>query len=569
MFKKIYKKFTICFFLLILVFNSLLSAQLEINKYYFNNKNRLLWVYIKPHNQNQLKPIRYSNTAKKRLKQAGWENNITDFALPLDAVQSVASIVDSVRHCSRSLRAISVSANYQQYRKLLKQNFVKTIAPVAIYKRPTIDLNTKDKRLAKTTQYGYSLTQLKQINIPKLHELGFTGKGVRIALLDAGFNKNHEAFQKIINENRLIAERDFIFGDNNVTNQNQEDSVWHQDSHGTSVWSLIGAYRPGKMIGGAYNAKFILGKTEVIRSETRIEEDNYIAGVEWADSLGVDIISSSLGYRDFDGEFKYAYSDLDGKTVRTTQALNWASKRGILCVTAAGNEKHDFDDGGLVTPGDSPYAITVGAVDSSGQLAGFSSHGPTFDGRIKPDLCAMGVHTMVARSTPTQQNYSFGGGTSYATPLITAGCALLLEHFKSWSPRTLLSELKEHSSLAENPNNLRGWGIPDFFITFKKNQIIPEPPAGTSENTIVCAPNPANNLVTFYFHNPQKVLNNSSILQIYNINGEKIYSQDIQDYLPKWHLEDQYGQKVPTGIYFIRIKSQEGLSKYGKLSVIF
>jgi hypothetical protein len=539
-----------------------------VNNINFETEHRLLWVYISQNHKQPLKKIKYSSRVKKRLKKTGWTQDRTDYKIPRELISRVAECVDSIRHCSRILRALSVKASYSQYLELLELAFVEKIEPVKIYKRKQDStFSLKKNYLARVSKYGHSYTQLEQIGIPALHEYGLTGKGVRIALLDAGFNKHHEVFQEIIKEDRLIAERDFIFGDHTVVNENHEDSIYYQDGHGTAVWSLIGAYHPYTMIGGAYNAEFLLGKTERIKSETRIEEDNFIAGIEWADSLGADIISTSLGYRDFD-DFEYQFEDLDGHTARTTKAVNWASERGILCVTSAGNERTRFKRGGLITPGDSPSAITVGAVDSSGIIAYFSSHGPTADGRIKPDLCAMGVNNFVAISY-SPSSYSIGSGTSYSAPLITAGCALLLEQFPDWSPEIVLNELKNHASRSGNPDMRYGWGIPDFFSTLWFNKRIPEITRGTAKNTIVCAPNPVASSATFYYHNPDSVLTSNSSLNIYNLYGQKIYSREIDKLVPIWNLRDYSGKRVAAGIYLVEIESRELQSKIGKLSVIF
>ena len=565
MFYKIIRKIIFNIFIFHLFFNLYGQSENQIN---FDKKHRLLWVYISQNHNYPLKKIKYSSRVKNRLNKIGWKQNRTDYKIPLEFANQMSEYVETIRHCSRMLRAISVKASHSQYCKLLDLKFVEKIEPVKIYKRKqdSTILSRKDY-LARASKYGHSYTQLEQIGIPALHEYGLTGKGVRIALLDAGFDKHHEVFQEIIAENRLIAERDFIFNDHTVINENREDSIYYQDSHGTSVWSLIGAYQPYTMLGGAYNAEFLLGKTERIKSETRIEEDNFIAGIEWADNLGADIISTSLGYRDF-GDFEYQFEDLDGHTARTTKAVNWASERGILCITSAGNERTRFRRGGLITPGDSPNVITVGAVDSTGMIAYFSSHGPTADGRIKPDLCAMGVNNFVA-SSYSPSSYSIGSGTSYSTPLITAGCALLLEQFPGWSPAIVLDELKNYASRSGNPDMRYGWGIPDFFSTVWVNKKIPEITRGSAKNTIVCAPNPVASSATFYYRNPDSVLTSNSSLNIYNLYGQKIYSREIDKLVPVWNLRDYSGERVAAGIYVVKVESRELQSKIGKISVIF
>jgi len=548
------------------IFANKIDAGLPQN--YFNNKSKLLWVYLDFSYEKHFKPIQYSSEVNKRLRQAGWKKNNTDLIVKTNLREAICEIVDSVRHYSRILGAVSVEAEFNQYTRLLEKQFVKSIEPVMIYRKdPEPIKQFKQKGLAKPEEYGPSYTQLAQIGITDLHEIGLTGQGVKIALLDAGFNTGHQSFQRIINEGRLIAEKDFVFGDDNVTNQNREDTLNYQDNHGTSVWSVVGAYTPYTMIGGAYGAEFLLAKTERVKSETRIEEDNFIAGIEWADSLNADIISSSLGYRDFD-EFEYKYSELDGQTARTTQAVNWASERGILVVTAAGNDRARFDDGGLISPADSPEAISVGAVDSTGEIAYFSSHGPTTDGRIKPDLCAMGVNTFLA-SSYSDQSYGTSSGTSFSTPLITAGCALVLEEFPDWQPEMVKSQLKQFASRANQPDVRYGWGIPDFFMTVYQNKYVPDLPRNISRDEIITTPNPADRQISIHYQEPLSILKSNSYLEIYDITGEKIYSRKINTLVPHWNLQNFSGQRVSSGVYLIRVKTEGVANKFGKISIIF
>lgn len=563
---KFLHKIVVFLLLLTALFASKIDAKLP--QIFFNNESKLLWVYLDFSYEKHFKPVQYSKEVNKRLNQAGWSKNKTDLKVKSSLIKTISEIVDSVRYYSRILGAISVEADFSQYTRLLEQNFVKSIQPVAIYKKSPLPIKPfKKKGLTKPDEYGPSYTQLAQIGLTDLHETGLTGQGVKIALLDAGFDTGHEAFQKIFNEDRLIAERDFVFGDDNVTNQNREDSLNYQDSHGTSVWSVIGAYTPYTMIGGAYGADFLLAKTERVNSETRVEEDNFIAGIEWADSLNADIISSSLGYRDFD-EFEYTYEELDGQTARTTKAVNWASERGILVVTAAGNDRTDFDDGGLISPADSPEAISVGAVDSTGDIAYFSSHGPTADGRIKPDLCALGIQTFLASSW-SSQSYGSNSGTSFSTPLIAAGCALILEEFPNWQPEMIKSQLKRFASRANQPDERYGWGIPDFFMTVYQNKYVPDLPKNISRNEIIPTPNPTDRRISIHYQEPHSILGSNSYLEIYDITGRKIYFRRINTLVPHWNLRNFSGQRVSSGIYLIRVKSEGVADKFGKISIIF
>ncbi|MGE5496552.1 MAG: S8 family serine peptidase, partial [Syntrophothermus sp.] len=231
-----------------------------------------------------------------------------------------------------------------------------------------------------------------------------------------------------------------------------------QDVHGTAVFSIVGGYAPGKLIGPSYNAKYILAKTEDVRSETHVEEDNYAAALEWMEGLGVDITSSSLGYNIFDDpEASYTYADMNGKTAIVTRAAEMAFKRGVLTITAAGNEG-DNSWHYITAPADGFNTIAVGSVTSSNVVSAFSSRGPTSDGRIKPDIVAQGSsdYEAVAHST---DRYAFGSGTSFATP-VASGCAgLLLSAYPYLTNVELRRILLITADNSGTPDSSRGYGL--------------------------------------------------------------------------------------------------------------
>ncbi len=298
--------------------------------------------------------------------------------------------------------------------------------------------------------YGGAYRQVSIMGVPALHTAGLTGRSVIVCLLDVGFRKSHQAFQTA----RVIAERDFVMKDGNVQ-RDPTNPLDYSDYHGTACWSLLGGYRPGTLVGPAFGAEFILGKTEDDRSETPVEEDYWAAGIEWAESLGADVVSSSLGYTDW-----YRFADMDGRTAVTTKAANRATDLGVVVVNAAGNERTNAW-GHIIAPADGFDVIAVGAVDAKRKIAGFSSPGPTADGRIKPEVCAMGVKNFVAMSSPTSGDaaYAMGNGTSYATPLAAGVVALLLEAHPEWTVAQVRDALMSTADQAASPNNDYGWGI--------------------------------------------------------------------------------------------------------------
>ena len=242
-----------------------------------------------------------------------------------------------------------------------------------------------------------------------------------IGILDTGFNRVHEAFNNPAHPVNVLAEWDFVNNDGNTGIQAGDPDNQHW--HGTWILGTIGAYMPGAMVGGAWEASFVLAKTEVVPTETPIEEDYYVAGLEFVEAHGADLATSSLGYIDW-----YTQADLNGHTCVTTKGVNIATANGMVCITAAGNEGHDADPATstIIAPADAYDVITCGAVNVSGAIAGFSSSGPTADGRLKPEVLACGVATVSVHTTNTT-GYQAISGTSLSTPLVAAATACILQ----------------------------------------------------------------------------------------------------------------------------------------------
>jgi len=358
---------------------------------------------------------------------------------------------------SRWLHALGADVPTAALRQLARDALLRRIQPAGRWRPlPGPDAATVGAAATDTCPaagdptYGPSEMPYRQLDLRPLADAGYDASGVRIAILDGGFNTADPAFAGVT----VTAQHDFVFGDS-VVRDEPNDQPGAQ-FHGTAVWSLFAGRVTGRLRGIAPGAAYLLAKTEDVRSETRIEELNYVQALEWADSIGVDIVSSSLGYLRFDDGFTYTPADLNGHVAVTTVAAESAAAHGVLVATAAGNAGPSFRT--LVTPGDADSVITVGAEDSLGTLAGFSSRGPTADGRVKPDLTAPGVQ-VCALSGPNMVRRL--NGTSFATPLVAAAAALLKQLHPALGPGALRQALTAYAANRAAPDSLRGWGRPD------------------------------------------------------------------------------------------------------------
>lgn len=324
--------------------------------------------------------------------------------------------------------------------------------------------NTKKKAIKKEAilehpqnknEYGESWEQINMLGLHMLHELGYNGQNIQVGIMDAGFSRTNQlpALDRLYRENRLKLTRDFVLS--------PDHNIYQYSSHGTSVLSIAAAYQKDSLIGSGFMADYYLFRTEDSSQENLIEEDNWVSAVEYADYLGLDIVNTSLGYSNFEDSLaSHTYEDMDGNTTRISIAMKIASSKGILPVTSAGNEGDDpwrF----ITAPGDADSCLTIGAVDKDGVHAGFSSFGPSFDGRVKPDIAAMGQGTAFARQDST---ISRGNGTSFSAPLIAGAIACLWQAHPSKSNHEIMDAVRQSSHLYSNPNDSLGYGIPNFWI---------------------------------------------------------------------------------------------------------
>ena len=462
-----------------------------------------------------------------------------DIPVSPDYIDEIKYTGVTIRTVSKWLNAVSVSGTIEQLRSISDFPFVKKIDPVYGGKRksPVQRSLLKSSTELGRSDYGPSYDQLDQINVIAAHEAGYTGAGVRVLMLDTGYYTDHEA----IHEEQVIAEWDFINNDGET--QNEEGDPDSQHNHGTYTLSALGGRFDGELYGPAYGAEFLLAKTEDVSQEVPIEEDQYVAGLEWGESLGADIASSSLGYMEW-----YEFEDLDGMTAVTTIAVNTAIENGMVVVTAVGNS----GTGGIVVPADSENVIACGAVDSNGNIASFSSQGPTADGRIKPEVCALGVSTYCAGVNSTSA-YRYENGSSLATPLVAGAAACVLQAHPDWTPQQVREALMMTASDPENPDNQYGWGIIDVIEAINYNNPNPFYPVYyTLSNPF---PNPFNSWIQFDvgIYSEGKV-----ILTVFDINGkeiERLWSNNIEKgvYPIQWNADG-----VSSGVYFINLNGKNG-----------
>ena len=401
-----------------------------------------------------------SKRSIERRKKSMGDNFITYEDIPVrqDYIIGLKSLGVKIIWQLKWFNSVSAYLTDEQKSQVLKLPYVINIEPVKTItcKRPNKNLSSpslKKSRAINGFNYGPSYTQDELIKIPEVQAKGINGNGVIIGLLDSGFRwKTHESLEA----RKVIAEYDFV-SDDSVTS-NQPGDLPAQDAHGTNVFSIIGGFKQGEIIGPAFNASYILAKTEDERSESHIEEDNYARALIWMDSLGVDITSSSLGYNQFDNSIEnYTYADMNGKTAIVTRAAEMAFQKGILTMTSAGNEGNDKWHY-IVAPADGINTIAVGAVNSDNIVAGFSSRGPSSDGRIKPEVVAQGVDVYHADPYDSAA-YSSGGGTSYAAPLASGTAALLLSTYPYLTNVQARDILLRTAGNFYTPNNDRGYGL--------------------------------------------------------------------------------------------------------------
>ncbi|MCK6640853.1 MAG: S8 family peptidase [Bacteroidia bacterium] len=361
--------------------------------------------------------------------------------------------------------------------------------------------------------YGTAFDQANQIGAVCLHNAGYTGSGMVIAVIDAGFRDVdiHPVFDSLHAYNRILGTWDFVAGDT---------SVYEDNSHGAMVLSCMGGNIPGTIVGTAPHAQYWLLRSEEAATEFIVEEYLWSCAAEYADSVGADLINSSLGYTTFDDPAQnHTYADMNGDIAPCTRAADYAASRGIVVVNSAGNSGSSswFYIG---APADADSILAVGAVNVSGTIAGFSSHGPTSDNRVKPDACARGENCVIVDLGGTIQT---GNGTSFASPVLCGAVACLWQAHPSMSNMTIVNTVRQAGSMYANPDSAYGYGIPDLCAANLALSGSTFAPSGNDEIVQLGAnPFDENYSFTFYSQRDQQIS-----MQITDINGQLILSQQM------------------------------------------
>ena len=476
------------------------------------------------------------------------------FHIPIDSLDlpispsylnEVRAVGVKIRHTSKWLNAATGLATDSIARLVANLPFVRTIERVGKYHTPT--LTKVNKRIIPAqdypkldTYYGYGSLQIGMVNGHAIHRLGYQGKEVYVGVQDGGFTKLdiNPFFDSLRLDNRIIATKDFVDGD---------DYVYESATHGSSVLSIMAGNLPYLFVGTAPEASYVCLKTEDVRSESLTEECNWVAAIEYADSVGVDVINSSLGYTTFSEEsMDYEYSDLNGRNSSASLAADIAFHKGLFVVNSGGNSG-DKAWRFVGTPADSREIFSIGAINFDRFRASFSSFGPTADGRIKPNIAAPGARVAVAANGTYEIGLS--SGTSLAAPLIAGLVATLKEAFPNTDNRRIRLAIEQSATQATRPDNVLGYGIPDFY---KAYQLLKGKNKETADFIDVYA---LDNVVEIVFLKP---LAEKRFLKIYDWSAKLLFEEEV---LPKQQFEQlKWEYNLPSGVYYLEV-SEEGLKR--------
>lgn len=509
------------------------------------------WVYFntKPNAQTYLDSpsLILSQRALNRRSNQGIALNFTDAPLETTYVAQIkVSTGITVLAQSKWLNALHIQGSQANILALKSISFVDKVV-FANKALNTTSKKTRENQIVKTNDklettinyaYGSSENQIQMLNGHVLHQQNYTGSGKIIAVMDAGFPGVNTAqpFQRLRDNNLILGGYDYV---------SRNVNFYTGGSHGTSVLSTMGGYKENALIGTAPDASYYLFRTEIDAYENPLEESLWVEAAEKADSLGVDIITTSLGYfaqRD-NPNYNYTYSDMNGVTTFISRGAEIAFSKGIIVVASAGNEGNATEKhiGG---PADAVSVIAVGSVTAAKAKSPFSSIGPSYDGRIKPDVMAQGSAAVVS---DTSGNIGTANGTSFSCPIMAGMIACLWQAFPEKTNKQIRNMIIQSADKYLTPDNNYGYGIPNFGATLSADSFV--------NHDFVVYPNPAKTNITFSFSNE---INNASVI-IYSILGQKVLDKKITGQNPNLSVES-----LKSGLYFYTLEGN-GLRKTGKI----
>ncbi len=509
-----------------------------------------------------------AKTRRLKIRKAGKLCDFSDIPVCKEYVEHIQKL--GIEKCviSKWLNAVSFEISVKLIKEIETLSFVKEIRKVMLYTREK-DLILKE---VKGINYGDNCEkQLKSLNVPSAHDSGYSGNGVLIGVLDCGFDlRYHRCLQHL--KDKVIAKYDFVGNDTILYNEGDELCSFR---HGSRMLSLIAGAKSAEVVGPAYGCSLALARTEKaqgIDTDIIMEATWWIAGAEYLDSIGVDIISSSLGYRrwfDSPPPPPYLYSDMDGHTTPMSIVAGMLAGKGVLLVNAMGNigSTHPTfsPDTCIVAPADADSILAVGGVDTLGnwEWSGStgSAIGPPYDQlgltkrtRWKPDVCAP-FYAYLLDNPDSSDSYTWSGGTSCATALVAGVCALVLEAHPKWGPMKIREAILSTASNNNNPNDTLGWGRPNAYKAIYSETPDVKPSSFTKDEVFHIYPNPfkigtEKELVIAY----QLVNDSYAYLRIYTLSGKLVKefeasNQSLGRHIFKWNGRNEEGKLVGSGIY--------------------
>ncbi|MDW7694746.1 S8 family serine peptidase [Flammeovirgaceae bacterium SG7u.111] len=468
----IYKQMRGILLLIMLIAPTLLAAQKGTYLISFTDK------LSSPFSITQPNEFLSEKALQRRAKQ-GIEIDESDLPVNSSYIDGLKRQGAEILYTSKWLNAAVIKSEQSALADILALPFV-TITNLS---SGTLSPQSDDEEFVPATDYGRSFRQLSILDIDLMHTVGFRGEGIDIAVFDGGFMgaDTIPAFQHL----NILSVYDFV---------GRDHEIFAHSDHGTLVLSTLASQFPNQLIGSAYNANYHLLRTENSSTEERLEEFCWLVAAEYADSAGVDIINSSVSYSDFASPIdSYEQSQMDGKTTLVTQAANWAFSKGMFIVASVGNEGQNGDLPSIGAPADSPSVLAVGSIRFDGLISPFSSQGPSADGRIKPDVVALGNGTVVSRSNGS---VSTANGTSYSAPLVTGLVAGIWQALPQLSNAELLELIRKSASDYDRPDNIYGYGIPSFEYFLNNYNLLDE--AYFEGVQFGLYPNPFSNKFTLY-----------------------------------------------------------------------